>query len=125
MKKLLLTTSLIELSLGIFLILMPATVLSLLFGWEESGHIILLARLAGIVYVCFGIACYPSNNPADENKISMTFIAMFLYNFLAAIFLGYIRFGENFEGVLLLPAVIFHSLITIYFVFVFKNIKKQ
>jgi len=124
MKKLLLSTSLIELSLGIFLILMPATVLSLLFGWEESGHIILLSRFTGIVFVCFGLACYPSNNPADENKISMTFIAMFLYNFLAAVFLGYMKFGENFDGVLLLPAVILHSFITIYFVYIFKNIKK-
>ncbi len=125
MKKLLLFTSLIELSLGIALIFSPSAVLQLLFGTEDTGSIIVLARFTGIVFLCFSIACFPTGKSNDANVFSTTFKAMFLYNFLAAVYLANMRFIENFDGVLLLPAVIFHSLITVYFMYVFLKVKRS
>lgn len=121
MKNLLIFTSLIELSLGIALVILPAEVLKLLFGTDETGTIIVLSRFTGIVFICFGLACFPSKNSTDDNITSSIFKAMFLYNFLAAVYLGYMKFAENFDGALLLPAVIFHFLITLIFVFMSRR----
>lgn len=123
MKNLLILTSLIELSLGIALVILPGEVIKLLFGNSETGSIIVLARFTGIVFVCFSIACFPSKNSSDLNISSPVFRAMFLYNFLAAVYLGYMRFSENFDGVILLPAAILHSIITIYFIYIFQKNK--
>lgn len=125
MKNLLILTSLIELSLGIALLILPGEVLKLLLGHSETGSIIVLARFTGIAFTCFSIACFPSKNSFDLNVKSPVFRAMFLYNLLAAVYLGYLRFAENLNGVLLLPAAMLHSLITIYFVYIFQNNKRS
>lgn len=126
MKKLLVFTSLVEFSLGISLVIVPSIVLKLLFGIEDSKSITALSQLTGIVFLCFAIACFPSKNSTDSNINASAFKAMFLYNILAAVYLGYMKFAEQFDGILLFPAVILHSMITIYFVIIrLKNKKTQ
>ncbi len=123
MKKLLVFTSLIELALGITLFFIPSTVLILLFGSEESHITIMLGRFTGIVFICFGLACFPLKQFAGDLRQTPAFRAMFIYNAMAAIYLGYLKFIDNFNGVILLPAVILHALITFYFVYV--SMKKE
>ena len=125
MRKLLIFTSILEALLGVCLIIFPSLVLKILFDMEMTAAISAVSRLTGIVYVCFGIACFPAKEIPGEFIDSPVVRAMFLYNVLAALYLGYLKFDSVFNGVLLLPAVILHTLITFYFVyFIFIRKKK-
>lgn len=125
MKKLLKFTSVLETLLGVFLIIDPSLVLKILFNMESTASIIALSRLTGIIYFCFGIACFPKNEISGNYNKSPVVRAMFLYNILAAIYLGYLKFVSGYDGVLLLPAVILHTLITFYFVYIIFISKKD
>ena len=125
MRKLLTFTSILEALLGVFLIIFPSLVLKILFDMEMTAAISAVSRLTGIVYLCFGIACFPSKEFSGE-LIRITEVrAMFLYNILAAVYLGYLKFDSVFDGVLLLPAVILHTLITFCFVYIIFIRKKN
>ncbi len=119
MKKLLIITSLLESSLGILLILMPAVILKLIFEIEADETIITLTYLTGIVFFCLGLACYPFNEINEKKEISRMTGAvrgMFAYNFLATLFFGYLKIKGTYDGVLLLPTFILHGLISVYFI---------
>jgi hypothetical protein len=117
MKKLLIFTSVLETILGIFLIIDPSLVFKLLLGIESTSIIEKISRLTGIVYLCFGAASYPVILAQGEFIKEPSVRAMFLYNLLAAVYLGYLKFAEKFTGEFLLPAVVLHFLITIYFLY--------
>ena len=123
MKKLLIITSIVELLLGIFLILLPVNVIVLLFGVDPGRDLIMVSRLTGIAYLCFGISCFPSKATEGNLYGSNAYRSMFLYNFLAAVYLGYAKFALGYDGIILLPAVILHSIITLYFLYL--SIKKN
>jgi len=125
LKKLLKFTSVLETLLGAFLIIDPSLVLKLLFNMDSTASIIALSRLTGIVYFCFGIVCFPPNEISGNYNKSPVVRAMFLYNILAAIYLGYLKFVSGYDGRLLFPAVILHVLITICFVYMIFVSKKD
>lgn len=125
MRKLLIFTSILETLLGASLILFPSLVLKKLFDMEMTAAISAVSRLTGIVYICFGIACYPAKEFSGDLIKSPEVRAMFLYNILAAVYLGYIKFDSVFDGELLLPAVILHILITVCFVYIIFIRKKN
>lgn len=126
MKKLLFFTSILELTLGIVLIIIPAVVLNLLFGTGDSESLLVLGRFTGIVFICFGLACFPTKDFKIYNNQSPTVRAMFTYNLLATIYFLYIKTVVGLNGILLVPAIILHCIITIYFIFLmYKNEKKD
>jgi len=125
LKKLLKFTSVLETLLGVFLIIDPSLVLKILFNMGSTASIIALSRLTGIIYFCFGIACFPKNDISGNYNKSPVVRAMFLYNILAAIYLGYLKFVSGYDGKLLFPAVILHVLITLCFVYIIFISKKD
>jgi hypothetical protein len=125
LKKLLKFTSVLETLLGVFLIIDPSLVLKSLFNMDSTASIIALSRLTGIVYFCFGIVCFPPNEISGNYNKSPVVRAMFLYNILAAIYLGYLKFVSGYDGRLLFPAVILHVLITLCFVYMIFVSKKD
>ncbi len=125
MKKLLIFTSVLEALLGLFLIIDPALVLKVLLNMDSTADIIALSRLTGIVYACFGAACYPAGDIPGIIAGKSVVRAMFIYNILAAIYLGYLKFVSGYDGVLLFPAVILHFLITIIFVYLIFIKKRE
>lgn len=125
MKKLLVLTSVLETLLGIFLIIDPTPVIRLLLGTESTSIVQTISRLTGIVYICFGAACYPVELTQGKFIKVPSVRAMLLYNLLAAVYLGYLKFAEKLTGELLLPAVILHFLITICFLYLIKKQSKN
>ncbi len=125
MKKLLTFTSILEALLGVSLIIFPSLVLKILFDMEMTAAISAVSRLTGIVYICFGIACFPAKEISGDIMKCPEVRAMFLYNILAAVYLGYLKYDSVFDGALLLPAVILHILITFCFVYIIFIRKKN
>ncbi|MBK8552765.1 MAG: hypothetical protein IPL53_17555 [Ignavibacteria bacterium] len=113
MKKLLIFTSILETTLGILLLLFPYLIVKLIFGIEATDAVNILSRFAGIVFISFGLACFPLN----EVRMTTAVRGMIAYNIMAAFFFGYIKIENTFDGVLLVPAFVLHTLITACFIY--------
>jgi hypothetical protein len=99
----------IEAATGIALIAVPNLDARLLLGTELAGSGVAVARVAGFGLLALAIACWPGRGDATTRATQ----ALFLYNLLAGLFLGYLRVGGGFDGFLLLPAAVVHILFAI------------
>jgi hypothetical protein len=97
----------IESATGVALILIPDVVARVLLGNELSGSGIAVARVAGFGLLALGLACWPGGNDATAQATR----ALFVYNLLAGVYLGYLRVAAGFAGFLLWPACILHVLL--------------
>jgi hypothetical protein len=101
----------IEVATGVALIAVPGMVAHVLLGAGLSDSGIAVARLTGIALLCLGLACWPGGDGAGRPAIR----ALFTYNLLAAIYLGYLRVGGGFATYLLWLACGVHALLAILF----------
>jgi hypothetical protein len=97
----------IEVTTGLSLVAIPGVIGRLLLGAGLADSGIAVARLTGIALLCLGLACWPSGVDATKPAVR----ALFSYNLLAALYLGYLRIGEGFVSFLLLPAFVVHALL--------------
>lgn len=100
-------SAVIELGTGIAVIAVPNLAARLLLGTELSASGIAVARVAGFALLSLAIACWPSEHATSAEATR----ALFVYNLLAGLYLGFLRVGGEFAGVLLLPASIVHILL--------------
>ena len=70
---------------------------------------IAVARVGGFGLLSLGLACWPGGDVA----IAHTTRALFTYNLLAALYLGYLRVAGGFVSFLLWPACILHALLAL------------
>lgn len=106
--------SIIELLTGVMLFIYPEIVIRLLFDASIVGTGIIVSRIAGASLIALGIACWPY---AFVKKTFQGLTAMLIYSLIATIYLGYLGLFEEKIGILLWPAVVFHSAITILLAF--------
>jgi hypothetical protein len=99
----------LEAATGLALIALPEVVARVLLGAGLSASGIAVARVAGFGLLSLGLACWPGGDDATPQAIR----ALFTYNLLAALYLGYLRVGGGFDGLLLLPASILHAVLTL------------
>jgi hypothetical protein len=97
----------IEAATAAALILAPEIVAHLLLGTELSEAGSAVARVAGFGLLALAIACWPGRNEATAQAPR----ALFVYNLLAGLYLGYLRVGGGFSGLLLWPACFLHLLL--------------
>jgi hypothetical protein len=114
-KVLLAVASTLEALTGLVLIIVPSTVMSLL-GTNVSGAALAIARVAGFGLILLGIACWPRVE-ATLPRLR----AMLIYNVLATVYLGYLRFYTESVGKLLLPAFAVHAALAILFIGVWSK----
>ncbi len=108
-RALVMLSAAIEAVTGVALIVAPDLVATLLLGVGLSGSGIAVARLTGVAPLCLALACWPNRDDATEHTIR----ALFIYNLLAALYLGYLRIGGGFFGFLLWPACALHALLAV------------
>jgi hypothetical protein len=94
---------------GVALIADRGFVVRVLLGAGLSEGGIAIGRLAGLALPSLGLACWPSSNDAAERTIC----ALFKYNLLAAMYLGYLRVGGGFVSYLLWPACSLQALLAL------------
>ena len=108
-RSLVKTSAAIEGATGIALITDPSFVVRALVGVGLSRGGIAVGRLAGIGLLSLGLACWAIGHEATPQATR----ALFTYNSLAALYLGYLRVGEGFLGYLLWPACGLHALLAV------------
>jgi hypothetical protein len=96
--------SVAEMVTGIALIVVPSLVGQLLFGVELAGIAMIVARVAGIALIAFGIACWPGT----------PLVGMLIYGAAVTLYLAYIGFLGGLTGILLWPVVILHMILTVF-----------
>src|SRR5271165_4991121 len=106
-RTLVLLSAAIEAATGVALIADPDFVVHFLLGAGLSGSGIAVARVAGFGLLALGLACWPGGNDATAQATR----ALFVYNLLAGLYLGYLRVAGGFAGFLLWPACILHVLL--------------
>jgi hypothetical protein len=82
-----------------------------LLGTNISSAAIAIVRMAGFGLLLLGIACWPR----VEGNVQRL-LTMLIYNVLATVYLGYLRFGSESVGILLLPAIAVHAVLAILLV---------
>ena len=102
----------IEAATGAALVLAPEVVGHLLLGAGLSETGVAVARVGGFGLLSLTIACWPGGNDATAQATW----ALFVYNLLAGLYLGYLRLGGSFTGFLLWPACVLHLLLALLFV---------
>jgi hypothetical protein len=108
-RTLVVLSAAIEMATGAALIVDPSFVGRALLGQDLSGAGVAVARVAGLGLLSLGLACWPGNADITPH----TERALFVYNLLAALYLGYLRIGGGFVSYLLWPASILHAVLTI------------
>jgi hypothetical protein len=116
--KLLLTISCsIELATGVAVIASPGIVASVLFSAELTPSGVAIARLTGCGLFSLVTACWPRGACLPhERDHEQPIRALFLYNLLAACYLGYLEISGDFASPFLLPAAALHGLLTLLFI---------
>lgn len=107
MKLLLTVTAVFEALTGIGLIVFPSMIISLLIGTlPEGAAVTTLAKIAGAALISLAIACWLSRNNAAASEVAK---AIFFYNIVAAVVLGYGAIRYKLSGAGLWPAVLLHA----------------
>ena len=108
-RMLVLVSSAIEAATGAALIAVPVLVGRLLLGVELPGSGIAVARVAGFGLLALGVGCWSRGDVATSQSIR----ALFIYNLLAGLFLGYLAVGGVFSGYLLWPGSVLHVILAL------------
>jgi hypothetical protein len=103
MKRALTFAAVGEASTGLALLIVPGLVGRLLLGEELTGIAIPVARVAGIALVGLGIACWPGTPRAG----------MLTYSAAVTAYLAYLGFTGGLSGILLWPAVVLHTVLSV------------
>jgi len=99
----------IEAATGIALIAVPELVGRVLLGVGLSDSGIAVGRVAGFALLSLGLACWPTADDATPSAVR----ALFTYNLLGAVYLGYLRASGEFVAFLLWPACALHAVLAL------------
>ena len=109
MKKLLITTALIELTTGLLLIPFPSVMATILFGSPiDSPVALIIARVAGVALISMGIACWLARDEKQGKAVKGLVTAMTVYNIGVIVILIYAGIILGLSGIGLWPVVVVH-----------------
>ncbi len=114
-KTLHIATAVIELGAGLALLSCPSATVVLLVGAPlETPAALTAARVGGAGLLALGVACWFARDDTQSGAARGLVAAMLLYNIAAVTVLAFANFGYGLHGVALGPAVVLHSLMTIW-----------
>ena len=109
MKQIIAVATALEVGIGLALIIDSSLIARLLFGEGVSGTALALGRVAGLGFVSFGLACWPSSEHRSQGPALR---GLLCYNLLVTIYLLYLGIRGAWVGVLLWPAAALHAVLT-------------
>ncbi len=113
-KTLLTISCSLELATGIALIAAPSLVARVLLSADLTPGGEAVARVGGCALFALAFASWPRTACLPhETEHEQPLRALFLYNLLAACYLGYLEISGDFASPFLLPAAALHGLITL------------
>lgn len=115
MKKLLVTTAIIEITTGIALLAVPALLASILVGSTlDTPAGFAVARVAGAALLSLGFACWFGSRDARSRAAIGIVAAMLLYNLAVVVLFVSLRYGAGMTGMGLLPASALHAALAVW-----------
>ncbi len=105
-------SALLEAATGLALIANPGLVARLLLGADLSGSGVAVGRLCGIGLLSLGLASWPGGKVLATPAT----VGLFVYNLLAAAYIGYLGGSGAFRGYLLWPACVLHGVLALLLV---------
>jgi hypothetical protein len=111
----LLVTAIVEFGAGLFLLLVPDRMLSLLFGMAQPAlETLLVGRWVGVALLAIGMASAMARDDRGSQALRGVFVALLIYDVAAIALLAYAAFGVRFAGPALWPAVAVHTLLAVW-----------
>jgi hypothetical protein len=102
-------TALVECPTGLLLLLWPALVFALLFGWHlPAPETLVMGRIAGAGALSIGIASWLARDDARTPAQIGVLAGVLAYNALAAAVLVFAGAVLSMTGPVLWPAVVYH-----------------
>lgn len=115
MKKLLITTAVIELGAGLILAALPSVAVRFLLGSPlESPIGLTTGRVAGVAIVTLGVACWVALRDEHSQATIGLVAALLFYNIAVATVLVAARFEFGLQGVGLWPGAGLHLAMTLW-----------
>ena len=105
-------TALVETATGLLLLLWPALIFALLFGWRQPApETLLIGRVAGAGVISIGVASWPARRGTRTPGELGVLAGVLTYNMLAALLLTFAGAGLKMAGIALWPAVVYHAVL--------------
>jgi hypothetical protein len=97
---------------GLTLLILPRLFVQLLLGVDITGSGVVISRFFGLTLLSFGLACWPDRQVPNGQSEMHAILVLLIYNGLATACLGYLRILGGYRGVALVPAILFHAVLT-------------
>jgi hypothetical protein len=102
----------VEAATGLVLLIAPQLFASLLLGTGLGQAEVVVARVCGFALLSLGLACWPEKQvPVGEGGTAVA-RGLLTYNASIAAYLAYLRILGGYRGILLVPAILLHVVIT-------------
>lgn len=122
MNALCTTTAVIEAGAGMALLCLPSSAAKLLMGTalqEPSAFVV--ARVGGAGLLTVGIACWLARSDTESSAARGLMKAMLVYNLVVALVLAAAGLQFQQVGVILWPAVVLHTVMTVWCIVSLRN----
>jgi hypothetical protein len=110
-SRILLFAAIVEIGTGVVFMIDPVLVVALLLGSGLAGAGIAAGRCFGIALLALGLARWPVRQHGESESRAVK--AMFVYNALVALYLGYLGIVGLATGSLLWPVVALHAAVAL------------
>jgi hypothetical protein len=111
-RSLTLASAAVEAGTGLALLIAPGLVGRALLGTRLARSGVATARICGLALISLGLACRPEAGARARDAGLRPSRALLAYNALAAGYLGSLRIRGGFRGIALVPAALFHAVMT-------------
>ena len=122
MKKLLITTAVLESATGLGLLASPALLATLLLGGGlDTPAAVTVARVAGVALLAIGLACWLARNEGASRAARALVAALLLYNLGAGALFAQAGLALQPAGVGVWGVVVIHTFLAVWCIVCLKH----
>ena len=115
LKELFIVTAVVEVATGLALLALPAVVLASLLGIQAAvEETLVVSRIAGAALLAIGVTSALARDDARSPAQRGVLVGILTYDVLVALLLAYAGLAVQMAGAALWPAVVLHTLLTIW-----------
>jgi hypothetical protein len=111
----------VEVATGLWILIAPRLFVLLFLGVAVGQTGMVAARICGLALLSFGLACWPEKQVPIGPRGGAPVRALLTYNTLLTTYLVYLRILGGYRGVLLLPAILLHAVLTLLIIKIYSR----